>query len=127
MNTSITEHPLFEKLDFSQSWIKAGLLSDDSFRMIVQSYNEAEDDAPEHYRWKAFKEFLRQNSFIPEERFWQIYELSLQDNDYAMARAMRFDLLQRGDCPLSLVEKAVNDSDHSLRKYALKQMNIRKS
>lgn len=125
MSQPFTEHPLFMQLGFSDSWIDSGLLSESSFEAIVQDYGLIKDDSSEHYRWKIFKDFIKCNTFISEEIFRKIYDLSLQDSDYAMGRAMRFDLIKRQDCPTSLIEEAVADGDTSLRKQALKQRAIK--
>jgi hypothetical protein len=126
MNNDITEDPTFLKLQLTQKWIDVGIITIEIFEVIREEYIRGEDQNSEHYRWKAFKEFIKANTCIKQEIFFAIDELGKSDPDYSMGRAMRFDLLKRSDCPVELLDITIHDSDKTLAKHALKCRDFRK-
>jgi hypothetical protein len=120
MFNSIVDDPLFTELQFNQKWVDLDLISTDTFNLISEEYSKGDDTRSEHYRWKTFKDFLKNKDLISRELFFLIYDLSISDPDYAMGRAMRFDLVKRPDCPLDLIEIAINDKDLTLSRHAQK-------
>jgi hypothetical protein len=119
------DDPVFLKLQFTSQWIDAGVITADYFELIRQEYLTGEDQNTEHYRWGAFRNFLKNNSYISRDSFFAIYELGRNDPDYSMGRAMRFDLIKRSDCPMELINTAINDTDTALAKHALKYKKLR--
>jgi hypothetical protein len=120
MHQEFSNDPVFLKLRFSHKWIELGLLSAGSFERIKHEYLTGEDPYTEHYRWKIFREFVINSGFISKETFLRIHQLSEDDPDYAMGRAMRFDLIKHLDCPTSILEIALNGADPVLAKHASK-------
>jgi hypothetical protein len=127
MNDQITEEPEFIRLQFNQLWIDAGVITAENFALIKRQYVEGEDRRSEHYRWGAFQAFMRNNVLITKEVFHMLYELAKGDDDISMGRAMIFDIIKRLDCPQKLVDRAINDNDITLSRYALKCKTIRET
>ncbi|MFQ4142118.1 hypothetical protein [Chlorogloeopsis sp. ULAP02] len=125
MDYQIIEDPDFVRLQFSKEWIEVGIITSENFALIKKEYMKGEDHRTEHYRWGAFRAFLEANKFIPPEKFYILYKLGKNDPDYSMGRAMIFDIIKRLDCPQELLDTAINDSDLTLAKYALKCKAIR--
>ncbi len=125
MSNLITEDPVFIELEFNQKWIEIGILNFDNFSVIKKEYLKGEDVRSEHYRWGAFKDFFKKSSSIKQSLFYILYDIGKNDPDYAMGRAIIFDIIQHIDCPLELIKLATNDSDFTLAKHALKYQAIR--
>jgi hypothetical protein len=125
MNSEVIEDPIFSKLQFTSQWVSVGLVTDENFELVRQEYLRSEDQSSEHFRWGVFKDFLKKNSHMSKQTFFEIYELGKNDPDYPMGRAMRFDLIQRSDCPVELIDIAAADSDVALARHALKYKRIR--
>lgn len=120
MNDILSEDPIFNKLKFSQDWIDTGIIDCQNFIQIKEKYLTDDDNSPEHYRWLAFRNFLKTNKDISAEIFHQIYFLAKKDPDYAMGRSMRFKIIKHTNCPLELINIAIKDEDRGLSKQALK-------
>ncbi len=95
--------------------------------MIKQEYLKGEDPCSEHYRWGAFHKFMKQNKFIDISSFQILYDLGENDANYAMGRAILFELVDRIDCPLELIDRVINTGDFTLSKHAEKRKAIRES
>jgi hypothetical protein len=124
MDELISEDRIFNELSFSKQWVDTGIVTADSFTKIKKEYLKGEDRNAEHYRWGAFKAFIKKNDLIDTDKFYTIYGLAKNDPDYAMGRAMIFEISKRSDCPEKLIdtviEDAVKKSDKSLLNHALK-------
>ena len=116
----LMQDPIFQEIRFTQRWIELGIIDTEKFAKIKQKYLKGEDTSTEHYRWWAFDDFLQKNKVISEKVFYQIYDLGKTDPDYAMGRAMRFDVIKRSDCPIELIDLATKDKDKALSKRASK-------
>jgi hypothetical protein len=125
MNQKLSEDQVFIDLKFSKEWIEVGVINLENFASIKKDYIAGEDRNGEHYRWRAFQEFLRANKIISQEAFYKLYDLGKNDPDYSMGRAMIFDLIKYLDCPQQLIEIAINDEDKTLVKHALKCKSFR--
>jgi hypothetical protein len=125
MDESIIDDITFITLQFSKEWFEVGIITINNFALIKEEYLKGEDHRTEHYRWGAFNTFLKTNVFLEKEKFEILYKLGKQDPDYAMGRSMIFDIIERLDCPLELINTVTNDSDTVLAKHALKCKAIR--
>ena len=88
MNNILTEDPIFDELKFNQEWIDTGIIDCQSFIQIKERYLTEDDNSSEHYRWLAFRNFLKKNKDISAKILHQIYFLGKNDPDYAMGRSM---------------------------------------
>ncbi|MGL5875678.1 MAG: hypothetical protein ACRC2R_25500 [Xenococcaceae cyanobacterium] len=120
MQEKLIEDPVFDRLQFSQEWIDLGIITVDNFALIKKEYLKGKDLRTEHYRWGVFNVFIKNSDFIVRDKFYKLYQLGKKDPDYAMGRAMIFELIARLDCPKELIDTATNDCDVTLAKYALK-------
>ena len=119
MSEDLMKDPVFEKLKFTQEWIETGMIDYQSFIKIKEKYLE-ENDNSEHYRWLAFRNFLKDNKNVSAKVLHKIYLIGQQDSDYAMGRSMRFKIIKHINCPIYLLDIAIKDEDRGLSKQALK-------
>ncbi|MGL6342652.1 MAG: hypothetical protein ACRC80_26360 [Waterburya sp.] len=124
MNNILIEDPIFNKLQFTQDWIDAGIIDSQSLAKIKEKYLEEKDDNYEHYRWFAFRSFLKVNPKISAETLHKIYILAKKDPDYGMGRSMRFQIIKHINCPVELIDIAIEDEDRGLSKQAMKLKEI---
>jgi hypothetical protein len=125
MNELLIEDTVFIELGFNQKWIDSGMINNDNFLTIKQNYLEEPDHRHEHYRWGAFKAFFSPKKKFDKDFFYCLYEIGKSDPDYYMGRAIIFDIIKHECFPIDLLEVAVNDSDFTLAKQALKCMTSR--
>jgi hypothetical protein len=127
MNDLTIEDPLFAKLEFHHKWIEVGIITSENFVLIKQEYLKGEDPFSEHYRWGAFHKFMKQNKSIDIASFYLLYDLGENDADPGMGRSILFDIINRIDCPLELIDRAIDTGDFTLSKHAVKRKAIRES
>lgn len=127
MDNQIIADPIFCELELNSDWIESGIIDNNTFSIIKKEYLKLkeEDSRTEHYRWAAFKEFLNLNNHLEAEVFYKLYNLGKNEPDYAMGRSMIFEIIKRLDCPIELIDVAINDSDYTLSKHALKCKAVR--
>lgn len=120
MSSILLEDSIFKKLQFNKDWIDIGIIDQKSFIKIKEKYLEENDNSSEHYRWLAFINFLKNNKNISGELLHKIYFLGKKEPDYAMGSSMRFKIIKHINCPVELINIAIQDKDRGLSKEALK-------
>ena len=113
MTNNFSEDPIFHKLQFTKEWIEIGVVDSENFVRYKKRYLEGENTCTEHYRYGAFRDFIRKNKKISPETLSAIYNLGKNDPDRAMGKSMRIDIIQRIDCPKELIDMAIKDEDTS--------------
>lgn len=83
-----------------------------------REYESGLDVNTEHYRWRAFSLFLEENALLPSEILINLYKLGADDPDNIMGGSMMRELLNRKDCPLELIEAALQSDENFLVKAA---------
>lgn len=109
---------IFQKLEFTRKWIDLGIVTPAKLAELEAEWNEGVDTNSEHYRWRAFRDFMNAERNLDAETLRELYELGKNDSDSAMGGAMMVDILSRRDCPPDLIESALNSEEKFLRKAA---------
>jgi hypothetical protein len=91
---------------FSEQWFILGVVDEASLAELRAEWARGEDDNPEHYRWRAFKQFLAAHRPLTAESAAQIYELGAADPDQLMGSAMMADIVALPECPSAVRERA---------------------
>ena len=120
MKDDLIQDKIFNELQFTQEWVKLGIVNSENFLKLKRRYLEGEDTNTEHYRYAVFCDFLHNHKIITEKMFYRIYKLGKNDPDYAMGRSMSIKIIQHIDCPENLIDIATNEKDKILSKIALK-------
>ena len=121
MNNLLLEDTIFNELQFTKAWINTGIIDHESFIEIKERSLKEDGNSPEHYRWLAFRNFLKTNNDISGKVLSKISFLGKNEPDYTMGRAMRFKIIKHNNCPVELINIAIEDKDRGLSKEALKQ------
>jgi hypothetical protein len=120
MNEKLIENNIFIELNFNKNWVEAGIINETNLEAITKEYLKGEDTHTEHYKWCAFRDFMRSNSVIPKQIFHILYDIGKNDPDYAMGRSIIFDVIGRLDCPEEIIDMLIESEDKILAKRALK-------
>jgi hypothetical protein len=118
-------NPVQETLQYSDEWIELGVITPEVEGELWHEWQQGEDHHPEHYRWRAFSDFLKVHSSLSEDSFAALYALAESDHDPVMGLAMQGDLLIRNDCPQALLERALASSQIHLVKVAQRVLSRR--
>src|SRR5688500_5172438 len=108
MNKTSDIQQILLELDFDEKWFDSGFVSSEKLYELWADFQTAEDSNKEHYRWRAFTDYLETNNEISESNLKELYRLGETDADYAMGIALRVKILQRKDCPADLLNEALN-------------------
>ena len=107
-------------LGFHHKWFSLGIIDAASFGQIVARYSDSDDKNAEHYRWRAFCDYL--NAAPPPlfaDTVRALYHLGDHDPDFTMGGAILFELIGLPECPDDLLELALRDGERkALVKFA---------
>jgi hypothetical protein len=109
---------IFRKLEFSQEWIDLGIITPAKLKQLEYEWSAGEDTDTEHYRWRAFLDFIESKESLDDNTARALYNLGANDPDGAMGGSIMANVLRRKDCPKDLLELAVKSEEKFLRKIA---------
>lgn len=101
-------------LEFSDEWLRLGLLTEAGLRELGQEYEASDDKATEHYRLRVFREYLKSRRPLSPQMVEALYELGREDPSRGMGGAMMRELVDLAECPPEVLEKASASGDNHL-------------
>ena len=143
----LEEDEFFKKLNASHEWIKLCIITSEVLEDLKRMYEEEQRELKEElenegileqnrwelsffhddrYRWRAFKRFLNEKKSIPSEILIALYKLGEKDPDYTMGRSMMRYVLDEKNCPMELLELAL-EAEEKFLEMAAKLAIIRRS
>jgi hypothetical protein len=108
----------FGTLGFSQEWVDLGIITPGELERLKAEWDAGEDTNTEHYRWRAFLDFMRSSHSLDADTARALYRLGSQDPEVNVGGAIMAHILRRQDCPKDLLEGAANAEEKFLRKIA---------
>jgi len=122
----IEDMDILRELEFSQDWIDLGIVSRSKLDEIEAEWITSDDKNTEHYRWRAFLDFMQLQESLDPLLARSLYELGARDPDGAMGGSMMAYVLRRKDCPEDLLRDAAVSDEKFLRKIASERLsNVR--
>jgi hypothetical protein len=109
-------------LKLNQKWLDLGIVTPDKLNQLEREWIASQDKNAEHYRWRAFLDFIEANEFLEEGMLKAIYDLGRNDPDISMGSSIMAKILHRKDCPQDLLENAATAGEPFLRRIAEKQL-----
>src|SRR5215510_2473347 len=109
---------IFSTLEFTQEWIDLGIITPAMLTELESEWRSSDDRNPEHYRWRAFLNFVRSNPSPGDDVLRRLYRLGATDADSATGGSIMADILRRNDCPEDLWRQAIESGRSFLRKIA---------
>jgi hypothetical protein len=116
---------IFQTLKFNQNWIELGIITPERLNQLEAEWSQGEDTNTEHYRWRAFCDFIESKSLLDEKTARALYALGANDPDAGMGGSIMAKILQRKDCPKDLLQEAADSDQKFLRKIALERLTVR--
>jgi hypothetical protein len=105
-------------LGFTQQWIDLGIVTPESIAWDRAQMSEGDDPHPEHYRWRAFERFMKDQAPLKPELAFDLFRLGESDPDLSMGGSMLANIVRHPECPEKLLRIASkSDRDH-LRRIA---------
>jgi hypothetical protein len=105
-----------EPIGFTAQWFALGIVSEALIDQMRVEWNTGDDFNPEHYRNRAFQEFLDARRPLEPDLAVALYELGAADRDLAMGGAMMADILRLPECPENVLNAALkSDRKHLVR------------
>lgn len=80
------------KLGYTGQWLKCGLLTKEQLLVQINAYESEEDKNTEHYRYAAFRNYLKNKETLSDAEFDNYLKIALSDEDTVMAGAALIDL-----------------------------------
>jgi hypothetical protein len=106
-------------LGFTQQWIDLGIVTPESIAWDTTQINEGEDPHYEHYRWRAFARFIKDQARLDPDLAIGLCRLGESDPDVSMGGSMMAQIVRHPECPDSLLRLAADSDQDHLRKIAL--------
>jgi hypothetical protein len=137
----------FKKLNVSKEWVDLGIITPEVLEDLKRMYEEEQRELKEelenkgileqnrwelsffhddHYRWRAFKRFLDEKKPVSSEIVTALYKLGEKDPDYTMGRSMMRYVLDEKNCPMELLELALQAEEKFLVNAANQAIERRK-
>jgi hypothetical protein len=103
-------------LGFTDAWLTLGLVTDESLQQSGAFYETGIDRSTEHYRYGAFRQYLKAHRPLAPSMAEALYALGATDIDGMMGGAMMADIVALPECPDSVTDMALNSGrEHLLR------------
>ncbi len=109
-------------LGFTEQWFSLGILTENGLQNYGTTYETSADKNTEHYRYGAFRWYLKEHRPLSEAIAEALYELGASDPDSAMGEAIMADIVELPECPDSVSAKAL----FSGRKHLIRITNRRR-
>jgi hypothetical protein len=115
----------FRKLQFTQEWIDLGIITPEKLNELEHEWQSSDDRNIEHYRWRAFLDFIQSNSSLDENVLRCLYRLGANEADSTMGGSIMAEVLRRQDCPEDLWRQATESGESFLRKIGEQKLTAR--
>ncbi len=115
---------IFRTLEFSQEWIDLEIITPAKLREFEVIRTSGGNTNTEHYRWRAFLDFVESKKLLDEHTVKALYNLGANDPDTTMGGSIMAHILRRNDCPKDLLESAAKSDEKFLRKLANKRLAV---
>lgn len=103
-----------KQLQFSDQWLRLGLLNEDDLCALGQEYKASDDKSTEHYRYRVFRNYLDSHRPLSPAIADALYELGKEDPDQGVGRAMMREIVRLKECPDNVLEKASASGENHL-------------
>jgi hypothetical protein len=91
---------------FTPRWYALGIATQQRVAALEAIWADSEDRSPEHYRWRAFKEFLAEQRPLGRSLAVALYDLGAEESDRAMGESIMHEIVSLPECPTEVLERA---------------------
>lgn len=83
------------KLGYTGQWLECGLLTTEQLLVQINAYDNEQNKHTEHYRYKAFRNYLADKETLSDAEFGNYLNIALSDEDTVMASSALIDLFTK--------------------------------
>jgi hypothetical protein len=94
-------------LGFTPAWFALGVVDDSVLARLRTEWDKGTDDNTEHYRYRAFHDFLAAHRPLSVELTAGLFELGAADPDQGMGGAIMANIVHLPECPRSVLDAAL--------------------
>ncbi|MBL9080170.1 MAG: hypothetical protein JNK76_00095 [Planctomycetales bacterium] len=112
----LEQSPFAQTLGFTRAWFALGVVNADILARHQAEWDRGHDTNAEHYRYRAFSEFLVAHRPLTAEVASALFELGEVDPDRQMGGSIMADIIQLPECPQVVLDAAVaTGREHLIR------------
>ena len=101
--------------EFSAAWHALGVATPARVAALRAEWDRGEDRNPEHYRWRAFLEFVaEQPRPLAPDVVAALYRIGVEDADRAVGAAMMQRVVELPECPEHVLAAAAASGQRHL-------------
>ena len=93
-------------LGFTTEWFALAIVNETVLEELRADWDKGEDPNTEHYRWRAFSEFLASHRPVNPDLAMAHCELGAADMDWGMGGAMMVAIVYLPECPAAVLSAA---------------------
>ncbi|MGL4463326.1 MAG: hypothetical protein ACRC1K_14350 [Planctomycetia bacterium] len=93
-------------LGFTPAWFALGVVDAAVLAWLQMEWDEGQDGNAEHYRYRAFCDFLTAHRPLGAELAAALFELGAADPDRSMGGAIMADVSRLPECPAAVLDAA---------------------
>jgi hypothetical protein len=110
-------------LGFTPEWYTLGIVDDAQLVRLRAEWDKGEDENAEHYRYRAFSDFVLAHEPLSPDLAVALYELGSRDADVGMGGAIMAHIVYRPECPEAVLEAAATSGRrHLVRSVARRRL-----
>jgi len=103
-------------LGFTPAWRALGVVDDVSLAVLRAEWDRGDDPHPEHYRWRAFSDFLHARRPLPPDLAADLYALGVADPNPGAGVAMMGAVVWLAECPPEVLAAAATSRRRHLER-----------
>jgi hypothetical protein len=108
-------------LQFSEEWLQLGIVTPQRIEELGKEHETSEDRNPEHYRYRAFQEYLRGRGPLSSADCHALYALGERDQDSGLGSAMMHVVVALAECPATLLKVAASSGRSDLTRLVARK------
>lgn len=109
-------------LKLTETWFSVGIMTPERLNRFREEWAHGDDKHPEHFRWRAFLEFVAERRPLEPQTAAALYELGERDLDVTMGGSMMACILRLPECPAVVIEAALRSKRKHLVKIASRSL-----
>ena len=108
-------------LGFTPAWRALGIIDDASLAVMRAEWDRGDDPHPEHYRWRAFSDFMHARRPLPSVLAADLYALGAADPDPGAGGAMMGAVVWLAECPPEVLAAAAKSGIRYLERSVVRR------